>query len=159
MQPATLVFSIAGSLVGAVVLLVWRIRETLRPVTAPKILIPPLGMATGFSMFIVPAMRIPVLWAVAAFAVGAVFLSQPLIRTSELEREGSAIMMRRSPAFLVILLVLVVLRLLLRTYVEHYVSATQTAGLFFVLAFGMLLPWRVTMYLRYRRLVSSSPPA
>ena len=82
--------TVAGSLVGAAVVLIWRIRETQRPVTAPKILVPPLGMATGFSMFIVPEMRVPVLWGVAAFAAGAVFLSHPLIRTSSLTREGDA---------------------------------------------------------------------
>jgi len=152
-QPATIV----GSLVGAAVILVWRIRETKRPVTAPKILIPPLGMATGFSMFVVPAMRVPVLWGVAAFAVGALFLSIALIHTSHLTREGDAIMMRRSRVFLVVLLGLVALRLLLRAYVEQYVSPAQTAALFFILAFGMLLPWRITMYLRYRRLVASPP--
>jgi membrane protein CcdC involved in cytochrome C biogenesis len=146
--------TVVGSLVGAAVVLIWRIRETKRPVTAPKILVPPLGMATGFSMFIVPEMRVPVLWGLAAFAAGAVFLSQPLIHTSSLTREGDTIMMRRSRAFLGIILALVALRLLLRAYVEQYVSTTQTAALFFLLAFGMLLPWRITMYLRYRRLVA-----
>ncbi len=149
--------TVAGSVVGAAVVLIWRIRETQRPVTAPKILVPPLGMATGFSMFIVPEMRVPVLWGVAAFAAGAVFLSHPLISTSSLTREGDVVMMRRSRAFLGILLALVALRLLLRAYVEQYVSTTQTAALFFLLAFGMLLPWRITMYLRYRRLVAARP--
>jgi len=149
--------TVAGSLVGAAVVLIWRIRETQRPVTAPKILVPPLGMATGFSMFIVPEMRVPVLWGVAAFAAGAIFLSHPLIRTSSLTREGDVVMMRRSRAFLGILLALVALRLLLRAYVEQYVSTTQTAALFFLLAFGMLVPWRITMFLRYRKLVAARP--
>jgi membrane protein CcdC involved in cytochrome C biogenesis len=153
MQPATIV----GSLVGAAVVLVWRIRETKRPVTAAKLLIPPLGMATGFSMFVVPQMRVPLVWGLAAFAAGAVFLSLILIRTSELTREGGAIMMRRSRVFLVVILVLAALRLLLRAYVEQYVSPAQTAALFFLLAFGMLLPWRITMFLRYRRLVGQAP--
>jgi membrane protein CcdC involved in cytochrome C biogenesis len=146
--------TIVGSLVGAAVVLIWRIRETKRPVTAPKILVPPLGMVTGFAMFIVPEMRVPLLWGLAAFAAGAIFLSHPLIRTSELTREGDAILMRRSRAFLVILLGLVALRLMLRAYVAQYVSTTQTAALFFLLAFGMLLPWRITMFLRYRKLVA-----
>lgn len=152
MQPVTIV----GSLVGAAVILVWRVRETRRPVTAPKILIPPLGMATGFCMFFAPQMRVPLLWGIAAFAAGAIFLSHPLIRTSTLTREGDTIWLRRSKAFLAILLALVALRLLLRAYVEQYVSTTQTAALFFLLAFGMLLPWRITMFLRYRKLVGSS---
>jgi membrane protein CcdC involved in cytochrome C biogenesis len=146
--------TVVGSLVGAAVVLVWRVRETRSPVTPPKLLIPPLGMATGFSMFVMPQMRVPLLWGLAAFLAGALFLCPPLVRTSELKREGDTIWMRRSRAFLVILLALVALRLLLRAYVEQYVSTTQTAALFFLLAFGMLLPWRIVMLLRYRKLVS-----
>lgn len=153
MQLTTVVGSLVGSLIGAAVVLIWRVRETTRPVTAAKLLAPPLGMATGFFMFLLPEMRVPLLWGLAAFAVGAIFLSQALIHTSSLLREGDAIMMRRSRAFLGILLGLVALRLMLRATVERYVSATQTAALLFLLAFGMLLPWRITMYLRYRRLV------
>jgi len=42
MQTSTLIATLAG---GAAIL-VWRIRETQRPVTAKKILIPPLAMST-----------------------------------------------------------------------------------------------------------------
>ena len=42
---------------GAV--LAWRVREGRTAVTLRKIVIPPLGMATGFCMFLVPAFRIP----------------------------------------------------------------------------------------------------
>ena len=63
---------VLGSLVGLAAVLVWRIREARGPVSLKKIIIPPLGMATGFSMFVVPAFRIPWTWAVAAFIVGAV---------------------------------------------------------------------------------------
>ncbi len=34
-------------------------------------------------------------------------------------------------------------------------SIQQTAALFFVLAFGMILRWRVSMLLEYRRLVGN----
>jgi len=60
--------------------------------------------------------------------------------------------LKRSLSFVVILLVLLSVRLLLHGYVEQYISIPQTAGLFFTLAFGMILPWRAGMYLRYRRL-------
>lgn len=154
MQPAALI----GSLVGAALVLVWRVRETRSPVTARKLLVPPLGMATGLVMFAVPQMRVPVLWGLGAFAVGAAVLSQALIRTTQLTREGDAVLMRRSKAFLWILVGLVALRLALRVYVERYVSTTQTAALFFLLAFGMILPWRVAMWLRYRALVAAGAP-
>ncbi len=150
-QPITWI----GSLVGAAVLIAWRVRETRTPVTPPKLLIPPVGMATGFGMFALPQFHVPLAWALAAFLAGAVMLSPALILTSELAREGDAVFMRRSRAFLWILLALVALRLALRAYVEQYVSTFQTGALFFLLAFGMLLPWRVAMYLGYRRLLRS----
>ncbi len=148
MQTTTLI----GSLVGGAAVLAWRIRETQRPVTAVKILAPPLGMTTGFSMFLVPQTRVPFAWGLAAFLVGALFLSYALVPASALTRHGDAILLRRSRAFLVILLALVAVRLAARSYVEKYVDAVQTGSLFFLLAYGMLLPWRVVMFLRYRTL-------
>jgi membrane protein CcdC involved in cytochrome C biogenesis len=146
-------FGGAAAVGGAVVVLAWRVREQQRPVTARSILIPPLGMSTGFSMFLVPIFRVPWTWALVAFLVGFLVLSIPLTRTSRLTRVGDTIMLRRSRAFLAVLVGLVLLRLALRGYVEHLVSHTQTAGLFFILAFGMIVRWRLGMYLEYRRLV------
>jgi membrane protein CcdC involved in cytochrome C biogenesis len=144
-----------SSLVGAAAVLAWRVRESRTPVTARKILIPPLGMSTGLFMFVVPATRIPWTWGLAAFLAGVVFFSYPLIHTSELTRVGGDVMMRRSRAFLWILLGLLALRVALRTYVESLISPMQTGSLFFLLAFGMILPWRLAMYRRYRALVGS----
>jgi membrane protein CcdC involved in cytochrome C biogenesis len=144
--------AVLGSLVGAALVMAWRVRETKTPVSAKKLLIPPAAMSTGFLMFLAPQMRVPWTWGLCAFAAGALLLSYPLIHTSRLARQGDVVVMQRSRAFLFIIAGLFVLRLALRQYVEQYVSLQQTAALFFVLAFGMLLPWRVTMYLRYRRL-------
>lgn len=140
------------SVFGASAVLVWRIRETMGPVTVRKIVIPPLGMSTGFSMFIAPATRIPVSWASAAFLVGAFLFSIPLARTSSLTRRGDEILMRRSKAFLWILLALVAVRFALRTYVERFITPVQTGSLFFVLAFGMILRWRLSMLLQFLKL-------
>ena len=144
------------SLVGAAAVMAWRLRETTRPVTAKKIIIPPLGMSTGFSMFALPATRIPPSWALCAFAVGALVLSYPLIKTSHLRREGEHIMLQRSRAFLVILLGLVAVRFAARAYVEQFVSPLQTGAIFFVLAFGMIVSWRTWMYLQYKALRDES---
>ena len=106
-----------GSLVGAGLVIAWRVRETQTPVTATKLLAPPLGMSTGFFMFVAPQLRVPLVWALGAFAAGALVLSYPLIATSHLERQGDHVMMRRSRAFLGIILALALLRLALRQYV------------------------------------------
>src|SRR5580698_5214236 len=114
MQTSTLV----ATLVGSAAVLVWRVRETQRPVTAARLLLPPLGMSTGFCMFLVPETRVPVAWGLAAFLAGALLLSYPLVRTSTLTRSGDAVLLQRSRAFLVILLGLVAVRLAARSYVE-----------------------------------------
>jgi membrane protein CcdC involved in cytochrome C biogenesis len=146
---------IVPSLLGAAVIFVWRKRETQRPVTERAIVIPPLGMATGFSMFVIlPATRIPWTWALCAFAIGALVLSYPLIRTSRLHREGDVVMLQRSKAFLWVFVGLFAIRFAARAYVEDYVSTLQTGALFFVLAFGMIVRWRIAMYREYKQLVA-----
>lgn len=115
-----------------------------------------MGMATGFSMFLVPMFRVPWSWALIAFLVGAVVLAYPLVRTSRLSVEGDAIMMRRSKAFFIVMIVLALIRLAARNYVNKVITLEQTAGLFFVLAFGMILSWRVCMLMEYRRLTGQS---
>lgn len=153
-QALKLVFALAP-VVGGAGVLVWRWHETRTPVTARKIVLPPLGMATGFCMFFAPQMRVPWTWGVAAFLLGAALLAIPLIRSSKLERSGDVVMMRRSQGFLLILLGLLALRIALHEWVGRYVSATQTAALFFLLAFGMIVRWRVVMYRGYRALAAA----
>jgi membrane protein CcdC involved in cytochrome C biogenesis len=150
------VTSIAVPLTGAAAILVWRLRETRRPVTPQSILLPPLAMSTGFSMFLMPEFRIPTTWALAAFLIGAFVLAIPLIRSTELTRRGDVIMVKRSRAFLAILIALVAIRLALRNYVEHILPVRQTAGLFFILAFGMIVRWRLWMWRQYWRTQASS---
>ena len=146
--------SLLASLVGASGVLVWRVQEGRSAVTTKKILIPPLGMATGFCMFLAPDFRLPLLWAVCAFLLGATLLAYPLLRTSRLVRDGNVIMMQRSNTFFMVVIVLAAIRVLAHSYLDKFVDVKQTAALFFVLAFGMILHWRMRMFLEYRRLTS-----
>ena len=146
--------SLLASLVGASGVLLWRVQEGRSAVTQKKILIPPLGMATGFCMFLAPEFRLPLLWAVCAFLLGATVLAYPLLRTSRLVRDGDVIMMQRSNVFFAVVIVLAAFRILAHSYLDRFVDVKQTAALFFVLAFGMILHWRLRMYLEYRRLTS-----
>jgi membrane protein CcdC involved in cytochrome C biogenesis len=148
--------SVIGSLVGLLGVLVWRVREARSAVTIRKIIIPPLGMATGFSMFFVPAFRVPWTWAVIAFLVGMIALAYPLLITSRLVRDGDAIMMRRSNAFFLVVIALAAIRFFARGYLDTFLSLQQTAGLFFVLAFGMILRWRMRMFFEYRTLAAQT---
>jgi membrane protein CcdC involved in cytochrome C biogenesis len=136
-----------------IMMLFMRIRASGKPTNARKIIIPPLGMSTGFLMFLFPEFRIPLTWAAIAFLTGAIFLSIPLIKTSRFEVKGDQIYLKRSRAFILILVTLLVIRMALHSYIEQYhISIFQTGGLFFILAFGMLLPWRLAMLMRYKKL-------
>lgn len=141
-------------LVGGVAILLWRVRETRVPVTTKSIIIPPMAMSTGFCMFFSPLTRVPWSWGIGTFLVGALLLAWPVLRTSRLESRGGVIYMQRSRWFLAILLALLGIRLLLHDYIGHLISPLQTAALFYLLAFGMIVRWRAGMYRDYVRLVA-----
>jgi membrane protein CcdC involved in cytochrome C biogenesis len=149
--------SVASGILGFFAVLAWRIREGRTAVTLRKIVIPPLGMSSGFCMFIVPAFRVPWLWAGCAFLIGALLLAYPLIRTSRLTLRGDTVMMHRSASFFIVIIVLAIIRILAHSYLDTVMSLQQTAGLFFILAFGMILRWRLSMLFEYRRITSGNP--
>jgi membrane protein CcdC involved in cytochrome C biogenesis len=148
------VTSILVSLAGLAAVTTWRLREVRSAVSLRKIVIPPLGMATGFSMFFVPAFRIPCAWAGAAFLIGLVVLAWPLLLTTRLIRHGDAIMMKRSSAFLAVLFVLAAIRFLARGYFDTILTVQQSAALFFILAFGMIVCWRTKLLIDFRKLTA-----
>jgi membrane protein CcdC involved in cytochrome C biogenesis len=157
-------FTAVTSIAGLAGILVWRIREGRTPVTLRKLLAPPLGMATGFSMFLFPifgipiSFRIPWSWAIGAFLIGAILLAYPLLRTSSLTRVGDVIMMKRSGAFFTVVIFLAAIRYLARGYFDSLLTLEQTGGLFFILAFGMILRWRMNLYMQYRALTAPVKP-
>jgi membrane protein CcdC involved in cytochrome C biogenesis len=142
----------AAPLAGAAGVMAWRLRETRRPVTQRSIILPPLMMATGLSMFALPAFRVPWWWALGALATGALVFAYPLLRSTRLERRDRAVRLQRSRAFLAILIGLALIRILLRDYVDDVVSPQQTAALFYLLALGMILRWRTAMLRQFRAL-------
>ena len=142
------------SVLGLIGVIVWRVREARTAVTVRKIVIPPLGMSTGFCMFLVPAFRVPILWAAVAFLIGALLLSWPLLVTSRLVIRGDEVVMHRSKAFFLVIIVLAAIRYFARDYFDTFISIQQTAGLFFILAFGIILRWRMQMLSQYRALTA-----
>jgi len=150
--------SILVSLAGLVAVTTWRLREARTAASLRKIVIPPLGMATGFCMFFVPAFRIPWAWAGLAFLIGAVALAWPLLLTTRLIRQGDAVMMKRSSAFLAVILVLAAIRFFARGFFDTLLTAQQTAALFFVLAFGMIVCWRVKLLIDFRKITAEYAP-
>jgi membrane protein CcdC involved in cytochrome C biogenesis len=145
------------SLIGLAGVLAWRVREGRSAVTLKKIVMPPLGMATGFCMFFVPQCRVPFLWGLGAFLIGAIVLAYPLLLTSDLHYQNGVIMMKRSSAFFSVIIVLAVVRYLARGYFDRFLNLEQTGALFYLLAFGMILRWRAKLYFAYRALTAGTP--
>ncbi|TXK85157.1 CcdC family protein [Paenibacillus sp. N3.4] len=141
-----------GMFVMALLAIFVRSRKSSKPVSTMKIIMPTLGMSTGFLMFVSPVFRVPSLWALLAFLAGMLLFSYPLIRSSKMELRGGEVFVKRSKYFIFVLLGLLALRVVLRSYIEQFISIPQTGALFFILAFGMLLPWRAAMLLQYNRL-------
>ena len=146
--------SILMSAAGLIAVTMWRLREARSAVSLKKIVVPPLGMATGFSMFVVPAFRIHWEWAVLAFVLGATALAWPMLLTTKLERRGDDVMMKRSSAFMVVILVLAAIRFAAHGYFDKIMTVEQTGGLFFILAFGMIVVWRAKLLMDYRQLAT-----
>ncbi|MGC5325662.1 CcdC family protein [Brevibacillus sp. SYSU BS000544] len=145
--------SVLGTIAGIfmfVTVIIVRLRATKKPVSAMKIIAPPLFMSTGFAMFHFPEVVTSISYDLVAFCMGTLF-SIPLILTSKFEIVNNEIYLRRSKAFVGILLTLFAIRLLVKIYVGDVFTPLQTAGLFFVLAFGMIVPWRVAMFITYRQ--------
>lgn len=144
-----------GALGMAIMAIFIRLKAADKPVTVKKIIIPPLGMSTGFLMFLFPMTRISWTWAAAAFLAGACVFAIPLILGTRFHVVGGEVYVKRSKSFVFILLGLLALRLVLHNYIEEYISIPQTGAVFFILAFGMILPWRLAMLVKYRRLLPS----
>jgi membrane protein CcdC involved in cytochrome C biogenesis len=55
-----------------------------------------------------------------------------------------------------VVIALAAIRFFARDYLDSMMSLEQTAGLFFVLAFGMILRWRLKMLSQYRALTAQT---
>lgn len=128
-----------------------RLRAAKRPASVKKIILPPLFMSTGALMFVFPVFRVEWTQVLEALVVGALF-SVFLIRTSKLEVREGAIYLKPSKAFIFILFGLLVLRIVLKLVIGQTVSFGETSGMFFLLALGMILTWRLAMLKQYLRL-------
>ena len=144
-----LVFSILVAFLMSAVVIFIRVKAQKYPVNTKKIILPPLFMATGALMYVVPYFRLTGLEILESVIVGFIF-SSILIFTSHFEVKNQQIYLKKSKAFPIILVSLLIMRTILKVYIGNSVHPGELAGMFFLLAFSMLLPWRVAMLLRYR---------
>lgn len=144
------VVSSIGAIGMAMLAMFVRMKAAKKPATVKKIILPPLFMSTGALMFVVPMFRVTYLELFEAMAVGLVF-SILLIKTSKFEIRDNEIYLQRSRAFVFILFGLLVLRIILKLLLSSTIDYGELSGMFFILAFSMILPWRIAMYLQFRR--------
>ena len=94
----------------AVGMMFLRLKSAKKPVTLKKIILPPIFMSTGASMYFLPEFRLTTPEILEAVIVG-LFFSIFLIKTSKFEIRGKDIYLIPSKAFIVILVGLLVVRI------------------------------------------------
>ncbi|MCT2536394.1 cytochrome c biogenesis protein CcdC [Aquibacillus koreensis] len=147
-------WAIASSIVGVIMataMIIIRARASKQPASIRKIVLPPLFMSTGALMFLFPMFRVDWSQVLEAIVVGMVF-SIFLIKTTKFEIQNESIYLIPSRLFIVVLVGLLLLRLILKSIIGQSISVGETSGMFFLLAFGMILTWRFFMLIKFKKL-------
>ena len=74
-----------------------------------------------------------------------------LIKTSQFEIKDQDIYLKRSRAFAFILIGLLVIRIVAKLILSVSFDYGELSGMFFLLAFSMIVPWRIAMYRNYQK--------
>ncbi|PHE91845.1 hypothetical protein COF81_21030 [Bacillus pseudomycoides] len=135
----------------AVGMMFLRLKSAKKPITLKKIILPPIFMSTGASMYFLPEFRLTTTEILEAVIVG-LFFSIFLIKTSKFEIRGKAIYLIPSKAFIFILVGLLVVRIAFKSYLSQSIDLGQLSGMFFLLAFAMIVSWRIGMYRSFMKL-------
>ncbi|MEZ7173092.1 CcdC family protein [Sporosarcina sp. OR05] len=142
---STFVFLFMGTLAFFV-----RAKAAERPINAKRIILPPLFMSTGAFMFLFEEFRVPLAQVIEASLVGLVF-SSILIKTTNFEQRDGNLYVKKSKVFLIILLTLFIIRLIAKFVLSSSIDVGELAGMFWILAFAMILPWRIGMLVKYTK--------
>ncbi len=137
--------------VMAISVMIVRIKSSDKPASPKKIILPPIFMSTGALMFLFPIFRVTGEEFLEAITLGVIF-SIFLIKTSKFEIKNNEIYLKRSKAFVFILIGLLVIRIAMKSILSTTIDYGALSGMFWVLAFGMIVPWRIAMFLSYRKL-------
>ena len=60
--------------------------------------------------------------------------------------------MKRSKAFPIILISLLIIRTIIKIFISSSIDPGEIGGMFFLLAFSMIVPWRLAMLYKYKML-------
>lgn len=135
---------------GTAVIIV-RMKAQNYPTNVKKIILPPFFMSTGALMYVVPYFRLTPMEILEAVVVG-MFFSIFLIYTSNFVVKDNLIYMKRSKLFPLILISLLIIRSVMKFYLSSTIHPGELAGMFFLLAFSMIVPWRIAMFIKYKKL-------
>ncbi len=135
----------------AVVMIFIRLRSSKRPTSIKRIILPPLFMSTGAFMFLFPVFQVRWIQVLESLSVGIIF-SIFLIKTSKFEIHKGQIYLIPSKAFIVILFGLLAVRIIMKIIIGSTISFGETSGMFFLIAFGMILAWRLAMLYKFKQL-------
>ncbi|ALX47871.1 CcdC family protein [Lentibacillus amyloliquefaciens] len=135
----------------AIAMIAIRLKAAKKPATVKKIILPPLFMSTGAFMFLFPVFRVDMLQVLEAIVIGVIF-SVFLIKTSKFEIKEKDIYLIPSKAFAFILFGLLFIRIIIKLVIGSTISFGETSGMFFLLAFGMIVTWRLAMLYKFKKL-------
>ncbi|MDF2946086.1 MAG: hypothetical protein K0S51_765 [Bacillales bacterium] len=134
-------------MIGAMVV---RVRSSKKPATIKKIVLPPLFMSTGSLMYLSPIFRMSLLEMVEATLIGIIF-GLILNKITRFEIRNGEIYLKRTKSFFLILVALIIVRLILKYFLGATIDYGQLSGMFFWLAFSMIVTWRVTMFIKFKK--------
>lgn len=128
-----------------------RAKSAKKPANAKKIIIPPIAMSSGALMFLFPYFRVS--WEHTLIAVGVGMLcSILLIKTSKFHIVKEDVYLKPSKAFFFVLIGLLAFRTGGKIFLGGEFHLGELGGLFWILAFSMIAPWRIAMLLQFNKL-------
>ncbi|MGG0668141.1 CcdC family protein [Sporosarcina koreensis] len=143
---STLLFLFMGTLAFIV-----RTKAAKKPISPKRIILPPLFMSTGALMFLFEEFRVPWTQVFESLFVGMLF-SIVLIKTTNFEEKDDKLYVKKSRAFLFILFGLLIVRFVAKLILSSSIDVGELGGMFWILAFGMIVPWRIGMLVKYYKL-------
>ncbi|AKP47224.1 MULTISPECIES: CcdC family protein [Bacillus] len=144
--------SIFAVVMGVSVIMI-RLKAAKKPTSVKKIILPPIFMSTGSLMYLFPQFRITPMEMMESIMLG-MLCSIILIKTSRFEIRDNEIYLKRSKAFVYILVTLLIVRLIVKAILSTTIHVGQLSGMFFLLAFSMIVPWRIAMYIQYKKMLN-----
>ncbi|MDC7286123.1 cytochrome c biogenesis protein CcdC, partial [Bifidobacterium thermophilum] len=71
---------------------------------------------------------------------------------TKFEIRENDIYLKRSKAFIFILIGLLLIRIIAKSILSTSIDVGELAGMFWILAFSMIVPWRIAMYFSFRKM-------